>query len=276
MRIVMLLLVLTNLGFLGWSTWIAPPGSELPRGRGAEESLGAGLLLVGEDASSRDDVAGELAAETAQDEESESTVVSEPVAEPDDGSIDGAVAEVRDASEHDESEVAPSGEEAVVGYRCVSLGPFDQLDAAEVALARLADRGYQARLRETGGQIRSGFWVYIPPLGSRNAAKEIDSQLREKGVTDLFIVTGSENRNAISLGLFSTAERADQRAAEIGRMGFSPQIAERFRDATVYWLDYRERDDDRLEPQSIGVSGADDVIPEKRQRDCGPDDFANE
>lgn len=271
MRIVMLLLLLANLGFLGWSTWIAPPGSDLPRGRGADESLGAGLLLIGEDASSRDSSTGELAADAREPSD-----VAQVEIEPDAGSTDDVVAEVGDEVEHDEPDVVLSGEEAVVGYRCVSLGPFDQLDAAEVALARLADRGYQARLRETGGQIRSGYWVYIPPLGSRNAAKEIDSQLREKGVTDLFIVTGSENRNAISLGLFSTAERADQRAAEIGRMGFSPQIAERFRDATVYWLDYRERDDDRLEPQSIGVSGTDDVIPEKRQRDCGPEDLANE
>lgn len=271
MRIVMLLLVLANLGLLGWATWIAPPGSDLPRGRGAEESLGAGLLLAGEDASSRSSSANEAAIDATQPEESETPIAPESDAvqagiEPDNATSDEAVAE---------AEIALSGEEAVVGYRCVSLGPFDQLDAAEVALARLADRGYQARLREAGGQIRSGFWVYIPPLGSRNAAREIDSQLREKGVSDLFIVTGSENRNAISLGLFSTAERADQRAAEIGRMGFSPQIAERFRDATVYWLDYRERDDDRLEPQSIGVSGVDDVIPEKRQRDCGPEDFTN-
>ncbi|MDX1443300.1 MAG: SPOR domain-containing protein [Gammaproteobacteria bacterium] len=258
MRIFMLLLILANLGFFAWTQWVEPADDGLPAGRAAED-MGAGLQLATE----RDAPSVSEPADAAADDPGE-----EEVSPPE------AVAAVEaEAVVDDEEEEPASSATSDVDYRCVSLGPFDQLEVAEIARARLADRGYDARLREAGGQIRSGFWVFLPPQDSRGDAKEIEARLREKGVNDLFIVTGSENRNAISLGLFSTPDRADQRAAEIGRLGFNPQIAERFRDATVYWLDYRERGDDRLEPQSIGVLGADEVIPEKRARDCAAADF---
>lgn len=257
MRIVFLLLVLANLGFLAWSVWIAPPDDGLPPGR-VNESMGAGLQLAGETESPASPLdMPEPSAETPAGESAEEEASLAP----------GDDAEDPDAVVGQAAEAMPPAD-----FRCVALGPFQQRDGAEVARQRLEDQGYSARIREAGGQIRSGFWVYLPPLDSRAAAKEMEARLREKGVQDMFIVTGPENRNAISLGLFSTPDRADQRAAEIGRLGFSPQIGERFRDATVYWLDYREREDDRLEPQSIGVLGVDDLIPEKRTRECGPQD----
>lgn len=270
MRIVMLLLILANLGFFAWAQWIAPADNGLPPGR-VNESLGAGLKLAGEvEVPARDQQENSNAAAQSGPPASTSTVDDETdrVAEP----VDEGEAAVPALAETPLDEIEAATSEP--GYRCVSLGPFDELAAAELVRERLVERGYNARLREAGGQIRSGFWVYLPPLESRSEASQIEDQLREKGVRDLFIVTGSENRNAISLGLYSTPDRADQRAAEIGRLGFSPQIAERFREGTVYWLDYRERGDDRLEPQSIGVLGADEMIPEKRNRDCSAADFA--
>src|SRR5690606_21021764 len=134
---------------------------------------------------------------------------------------------VDEDTEEAASEVPPS---------CARLGPFEDPEVAGIARLRLNESGFPAVLRETGGQIRSGFWVYLPPFPSRDAAEIIEDELRDKGVHDLFIVGDSEQQNAISLGLFSTPERADQRAAEIGRLGYAPRVAERFRDATVYWV----------------------------------------
>jgi hypothetical protein len=86
------------------------------------------------------------------------------------------------------------------------------------------------------------------------------------------IVTDAEQRNAISLGLFTAPERADQRAAEIGRLGFAPRVAERFRDATVYWLDFVETAGEPLHPERVGVMGAGETVPEKHEISC--DDIA--
>ncbi|MCG8435919.1 MAG: SPOR domain-containing protein, partial [Gammaproteobacteria bacterium] len=151
---------------------------------------------------------------------------------------------------------------------CVSLGPFANEDLAAVAADRLRILGYDPATRETGGQIRSGYWVYLPPHASRQEARDNLELLRARGVRDLFVVTGSDQSNAISLGLFSTAQRADQRAAEIGKLGFSPRIAERFRDATVFWLDYTETGDNPLSPQSVGVFADGDQLPERVIVEC--------
>lgn len=237
MRIVLMLLVLANLGVFAWLQWYGGDAADrLPAGR-VDTGLGDGLVLVSE----RQEMATQEAS-TGVVETSPQTA-DEPLAATDEA----------------------AGE---VVSRCATVGPFDQLDLAQLAQQRLAELDMAAEVRESGGQIRSGFWVYLPPFTSRNAAKQVEAELRERGVRDLFIVTGSEQRNAISLGLFSTPDRADQRAAEIGRLGYTPRVAERFRDATVYWVDFRELDDEPLEPESIGVAAAGDTVPEKHEISC--------
>lgn len=126
------------------------------------------------------------------------------------------------------------------GLVCVTLGPFGSNDAAIKAAGLLRASGVVIEVREEPGQLRSGYWVHLPPFPTREAAEAVASALVEKGAGDLFIVAAAEQRHAISLGLFSAAERADQRAAEIGKLGYRPRIAERFRDGAVFYLEYRE------------------------------------
>lgn len=165
-------------------------------------------------------------------------------------------------------EEIPAVIEPVPARQCFSVGPFESVEQAELATRRLAELGIRAGMREAGGQIRAGFWVYLPPFGSRSAAMQAADELRGRGVQDLFVVTDPAQRNAISLGLFSTPDRADQRAAQIGRLGYSPRVAERFRDATVYWLDFAEPAGASLEPEALGVTASGDTVPEKREISC--------
>ena len=260
MRSLLMLLVLANLAVFAWFHWIAPSGGDgLPAGR-VDTKLGKGLVLVGEAA--EQETPAETGPAAQEMPEIPAEVAGAPVTEPESES-EALTADEKEIDDEAVAQVEPRAEPV-----CAALGPFDQLEMAQRAQDRLSDMGYAPKLRESGGQIRSGFWVYLPPFSSRNAAKQVEARLREKGVQDLFIVTGAEQRNAISLGLFSTPERADQRAAEIGRLGFTPRIAERFRDATVYWLDFREDPDRPLEPEAIGVPGADETLPEKRGIPC--------
>lgn len=126
------------------------------------------------------------------------------------------------------------------GLVCVTLGPFGSNEAAIKAAGLLRASGVVIEVREEPGQLRSGFWVHLPPFPTREAAEAVAAELVQKGAGDLFIVAAAEQRHAISLGLFSAAERADQRAAEIGKLGYRPRIAERFRDGAVFFLEYRE------------------------------------
>jgi hypothetical protein len=134
----------------------------------------------------------------------------------------------------------PTTAEVALPPVCATLGPFGSRSVALAVQRRLEDRSIGAELREEAGQLRSGFWVYLPPLPTRQAAEEMMAELKRREIGDLFIVTAADQRHAISLGLFSTPERADQRAAEIGKLGYRPRVAERFRDAAVYWLDFAE------------------------------------
>jgi len=259
MRVLFMVLLLANLGFFAWQQWYDParePG--LPQGQ-LDTRLGAGLRLVGESGVDESKVSLGQAA-PAQ----EAVSGTDPQAgEPEDDGRSDAESPLVPADD------APSVDEFVPAETvCATLGPFEQLEMAQVAQERLRGLGSPAGVRESGGQIRSGFWVYLPPFSSRTEAKRTEDELRAKNVQDLFIVTGSEQRNAISLGLFSTPERADQRAAEIGRLGYTPRVAERFRDAMVYWVDFRERPGDPLEPERVGVTGTGDVLPEKRNIPC--------
>jgi hypothetical protein len=128
----------------------------------------------------------------------------------------------------------------VTGLVCVTLGPFGSNEAAIKAGGLLRASGVVIEVREEPGQLRSGYWVHLPPFPSREAAETVAADLAQKGAGDLFIVAAAEQRHAISLGLFSSPERADQRAAEIGKLGYRPRIAERFRDGAVFYLEYRE------------------------------------
>lgn len=128
----------------------------------------------------------------------------------------------------------------VTGLVCVTLGPFGSNEAAIKAAGLLRASGVVIEVREEPGRLRSGYWVHLPPFPSRGAAEAVAADLVQKGAGDLFIVAAAEQRHAISLGLFSSPERADQRAAEIGKLGYRPRIAERFRDGAVFYLEYRE------------------------------------
>lgn len=252
MRWMFMLLVLANAGFFAWQHWYAPDRSGVMGEGEIDTRPSKGLQLVGEPAPS----SGEAVAETAQ------LPTETPIAEE---TIPSEVEQQDNSLAEVPGDVADEAGSASV---CATIGPFDQLEMAQVAAERLRAMGSPGELREAGGQIRSGFWVYLPPYPSRDEAKQIEDELRARNVRDLFIVTGSEQQNAISLGLFSTPERADQRAAEIGRLGYTPRVAERFRDATVYWVDFREFAESPLEPERIGVMGAGDTLPEKHNIPC--------
>lgn len=91
---------------------------------------------------------------------------------------------------------------------CLEWGslPVAEVGAAERTLAPLA---LGERLSRRQVSESAGWWVYMPPQGSRANAQKKAGELRGLGVTDYFIVQDEgENRWAISLGVFRTEESA--------------------------------------------------------------------
>ncbi len=67
-----------------------------------------------------------------------------------------------------------------------------------------------------GGALR--YWVMLPPYPNQNKATEAAAALKAMGIRDFFVIRNGEYGNAVSLGVFSTRERAKRRQAQIGRL----------------------------------------------------------
>ncbi|HYG54831.1 MAG TPA: SPOR domain-containing protein [Burkholderiales bacterium] len=102
---------------------------------------------------------------------------------------------------------------------CYEWGSFTLADAprAEKALEPLA---LGTRLAQRRTEESAGFWVFIPPQGSRQAALKKAAELKALGVDDYFIVAeDSTQRWALSLGVFRTEEAAQARLAALREQG---------------------------------------------------------
>jgi hypothetical protein len=121
---------------------------------------------------------------------------------------------------------------------CYSLGPFPDPAAARVFADELAaaDIDYRLQARET--TVSGGWWVYLGPLDSRQAAQDLTVRLADAGITDFYIVPGGEFRNAISLGVFRESDRAQGQAARARNLGLTPVVRERQLTESAFWLDF--------------------------------------
>ena len=75
------------------------------------------------------------------------------------------------------------------------------------------------------------------PLEEAEAIRDADRALMDSGVSDVYLMPGSEPANVLSLGVFSDYQRAQRRAEEIRILGLEPRIDDRKRAGSVYWVD---------------------------------------
>jgi hypothetical protein len=214
-RALLALLILANLGVFAWVHWyVNPSHADLAP---VAAPGGAPLKLMSELTPAE-----------------RKNLASAPVPAP-------ATAPVLAAATH----AAPAAVTATVAAGalvCASYGPFPSADAASQALARLKTAGIVGNPHAIAGKAKLGYWVYLPPFGSRKEADAAAAMLKKRGVTDIYVVADEANRNAVSLGVFSQRDGAVQREKEIKKLGFKAQMAERFRDEPRYWLDAKGAD----------------------------------
>lgn len=145
---------------------------------------------------------------------------------------------------------------AVSGAACRSIGPFATEEESSRAAGAFKEGGYDARQRTEESRVTEGFWVSLP--AQRNAAAEtrVLSRLSRAGITDASVMAETDARR-ISVGLFSERERADGRAAELRRLGLVPDVTERLRIGTSWWIDLQLRTPQELaEAEAFNRDGA--------------------
>jgi SPOR domain len=95
-----------------------------------------------------------------------------------------------------------------VATNCMEWGEFSENELAHASAALSAlNLGDNLAQRQTEHTI--GYWVYIPPLKTSAEVGRKVAQLKAFGVKEYFVVTDAGKwHNAISLGIFKTAEAA--------------------------------------------------------------------
>jgi hypothetical protein len=276
MRELTLLLVLANLGFLAWGLWLAPEESPPAVAMPAPESKVPRIVLLSELAAAPDanDVPGDASpagtgaapgsdADAAPGASEERASAATPGAAGEPGAAvvsEGIVVDVVDAGAQGpdagieaQAPLAATDFARIAGpapTRCTSLGPFLDLAETAEAAARLRERGYTPSQRVADSPVWVGNWVYLGPFATRAAANAAAESLRAQGVTDLYVEPAGEQQNTVSLGLFSDRDGAEKLASAVRKLGVTPQVGDRFRMASVYWVDV-------VVPADTTIRGAD-------------------
>ena len=120
---------------------------------------------------------------------------------------------------------------------CTSVGPFADLGQASQAQATLRTMGFQPRQRVEQGELWTGYWVSVRDFASRDAAEIALKTLNDNGISDVYLMPGADPGNVLSLGVFSDYQRAQRRAEEVRAIGLTPQISDRKRAGSVFWID---------------------------------------
>jgi cell division septation protein DedD len=226
MRNLFLGLMLANLAFAAWSAWFAP---SMKVGRPADEGVPA-LTLVSEvpddlrSSGAIVDAPGGVAPDAA---DAAPVVVAPPA---------GSDAPAGVAAPPDASAAAEPASAAEAGG-CTTVGPFRELSQAAAAAATLRAAGYQPVQRVDEGDVWVGYWVYLPAIATELEANEILAKVRAQGIADSYVIPNSDSGNLVSLGVFNEISGVSRRRDQVRALGFEPQVVDRTRRATVYWVD---------------------------------------
>jgi len=134
--------------------------------------------------------------------------------------------------------------------RCYRIGDIVEKESVNKLMAWLRKNGASA-IEQGQQQIkRSNYWVILPAYASREKANEAAEILLAKRIRDFFIVRSGDHENAISLGVFSTRERAERRYAQIVELKArlrKPKIESVERPAIRYQVTYKLKGEQPME-----------------------------
>jgi hypothetical protein len=102
---------------------------------------------------------------------------------------------------------------------CLEWGSFTLTDAPRMEKA-LEPLALGSRLAQRRTEELAGWWVFMPPQGSRQAAVRKAAELKNRGVDEFFIVADDgPYRWALSLGVFRNEDAAQARLAALRTQG---------------------------------------------------------
>ena len=149
---------------------------------------------------------------------------------------------------------------APMALKCIEWGSFTVADASQ-AQAALEPLQLGPRLGQRRTEESAGWWVFIPPQGSRPAAQKKAAELKALAVDDYFVVQeDGPYRWALSLGVFRSEEAAQARLTALREQGVrSAQVGPRETPVAKVWLQVKAVDAGlyaRLKEVARGMEGS--------------------
>ena len=130
---------------------------------------------------------------------------------------------------------------------------------------RCARRAISRTQRVAEGDIWIGYWVYIGAIPTEQEANEILAKVRDQGITDSYVIPNSDSGNLVSLGVFSEISGVSRRRDQVRALGLEPEVVDRTRRATVYWVDVMLAPEQTLDFDALQPPGR---IIRLEQRSC--------
>jgi hypothetical protein len=118
---------------------------------------------------------------------------------------------------------------------CLFLGFFADRARADAVEQRLLSLGIVSELQEVEAPGGVEYWVYLPPLASRQASLRQLRELQARKI-DSYIITQGELTDGLSLGLFAYRDSADSVMKRLRDAGYEPLLKELPRDERSYWV----------------------------------------
>lgn len=97
---------------------------------------------------------------------------------------------------------------------CLYLGGFDEESGALSIEQRLLSLDIESSVEPVDMAAGVDYWVYLPPLVSRQASLRQLRELQSRNI-DSYIITVGELSNGISLGIFSRKDSAESVVARL-------------------------------------------------------------
>lgn len=119
---------------------------------------------------------------------------------------------------------------------CGVLTGFEQESEALALRQRLISMGVEARLESVDASVGTDYWVYLPPLVSRQAAVRQLKDLQARNM-DSYIITVGALANGISLGIFSRIGAAEALQRDLESIGYDALMRELPRTHRSYRLE---------------------------------------
>ncbi|MHC5349291.1 SPOR domain-containing protein [Metapseudomonas furukawaii] len=118
---------------------------------------------------------------------------------------------------------------------CLYLGGFEQERHAQEVAQRLISLDVSAEVKPLDAAAGVDYWVYMPPLASRDASLRHLKELQARKI-DSYIVTQGDLVNGISLGIFPRLDSAESVMQRLRDAGYEPQMRELSRAHRDYWV----------------------------------------